>query len=500
MTTVNKNIIANFTGSGWAALMGIIFLPFYIRLMGAEAYGIVGVFVSFQAIFTLLDLGLSQSLNREMARLSTERKNADLMADTARTLEIIYWGIACGIIVIIVLLSDIIAYRWLKPDKLSRESLTEALWVMAVVIGFRWPVALYMGGLNGLQKQILVNILLGIFATLQGVGALAVLTYYEPTIRAYFLWQTVIAVLQVLSFKFALQNSFSASRNGAFSKKVLKGIWKFAAGLSGISLLVTVLTQLDKILLSKLLSLSEFGYYSFAASVAIGIYKLITPVFNAYYPRFTALVFKNDQPNLTKSYHQACQLMAVVLLPLALTIAFFSKEILELWARDPELVNNSYLILSLLIFGNSLNGLMNVPYALQLANGWTKLAFYQNLISVIVFVPIIYFSTLSWGAIGAAGAWIALNSGYLLIGIPIMHIRLLKSEKWHWYFEDIGKPLIAALIIIVSGKFIFSFSDMLNYQKLLYIIFILGLATLGVVGSSKLLRQHILPRKFMGIL
>ena len=75
MTLTTKNIIANFAGSGWSALMGLIFLPFYIRLMGAESYGIVGIFVSLQAIFSILDLGLSQTLNREMARLSANPNN-----------------------------------------------------------------------------------------------------------------------------------------------------------------------------------------------------------------------------------------------------------------------------------------------------------------------------------------------------------------------------------------------------------------------------------------
>ena len=72
MSSVKRNIIANYLGSGWIALMSLAFIPFYIRLMGAEAYGIVGVFISLQAMLAVLDLGLSQTLNREMARLSAD--------------------------------------------------------------------------------------------------------------------------------------------------------------------------------------------------------------------------------------------------------------------------------------------------------------------------------------------------------------------------------------------------------------------------------------------
>ena len=268
--SVKRNIIANFSGSAWVGLMGLVFIPFYISLMGVESYGIVGVFISLQMIFVVLDLGLSQTLAREMARLSVDRNNAVQMANTARTLELVYWGAALVVVMTMALLSHFISYHWLNPEQLTRESLREVFWIMAVVLGLRWPIALYMGGLNGLQKQVLVNMLLAFFATLQGLGALAVLWFIEPTVQAFFFWQALVALLQVLVFRIALWRSLSTGINPEFCKDVLSRLWKFAAGMTGISLLATILTQLDKVLLSKMLSLSDFGYYVFASTVAGG--------------------------------------------------------------------------------------------------------------------------------------------------------------------------------------------------------------------------------------
>lgn len=496
--SVKKNVIANFAGSAWSGLMSLAFIPFYIRLMGPEAYGIVGVFLSLQMMLGVLDLGLSQALGREMARLSADRRNADLMADTARTLEIVYWGIALGVAAAIALSSDFIAYRWLNPADLSRESVLEALLVVAVVIGLRWPVALYTGGLNGLQHQVTVNALLVVFVTLQGAGALAVLWFVEPTLRAFFVWQALIALLQVVALRIAMWRRLPAGHIGTFRAEVLKGIWRFAAGMSGISLLAMILTQLDKVLLSKLLPLSGFGYYTFAAAVAAVVYKLIGPVFTAYYPRLTELASRDDQSDLTKTYHQGCQLMTVAILPITLTIAFFSKEILELWTRDPELVSNSYLLVSLLVTGNALNGLMNLPYALQLAHGWTRLAFYTNVVAVIVLVPAIYFSTILWGAVGAASVWIVLNAGYLLISAQIMHRRLLINEKWRWYVNDVGKLLVAPLIVVAAGRMLIA-TDFADGERLIALVIVLGLATVGAVISSEFLRERFLIRRFSGM-
>jgi O-antigen/teichoic acid export membrane protein len=473
--------------------MGVVFLPFYIKLMGAEAYGIVGIFVSIQAIFSVLDLGLSQTLNREMARLSIDDRNAGLMADTARTLEIIYWGIAIALAVVIVLSSEFIALNWLKPEQLSGKSLIGALWMIAVVVGLRWPVALYMGGLNGLQCQTSVNILLAIFSTMQGAGSLAALWFIEPTLRTFFSWQALIALLQVVAFKIIFWRRLASPQAGAFQNHVLKEIWRFAAGVSGISILATILTQLDKVILSKLLTLSDFGYYTFAATVAAVLYRFVSPVFTAYYPKLTEHVSNNVISVISRNYHHGSQLMAVIVLPLALTLAFFSKEILELWTGDSDIVMHSYLLVSLLTIGNALNGLMHMPYALQLAYGWTRLGFYSNIVAVIVLVPAIIVATTHWGPIGAAGVWIFLNGSYLLISVQLMHHRLLKTEKWKWYRDDIGKPILVVLLVSGIGRAVITDVTQ-GYLALTSVIVVLLLTTVAAISSSDFIRSSLLSK------
>ena len=129
-----------------------------------------------------------------------------------------------------------------------------------------------------------------------------------------------------------------------FQKQLLKGIWRFAAGMSGISILAVILTQLDKIILSKMLSLEMFGYYTLASVVAMSLSRLFTPVFLSIYPRFTQLVSINDQEGLKRLYHKSCQFMSVLILPVAIVIAFFSYEIILLWTQNPITAENTHLI------------------------------------------------------------------------------------------------------------------------------------------------------------
>ena len=87
MSIIKRNIAANFIGNFWTTLMGLVFIPVYIRFLGIEAYGLVGFFVTLQSVFSLLDMGLSTTLNRELARLSVNGANARKMRDCVRSLE-----------------------------------------------------------------------------------------------------------------------------------------------------------------------------------------------------------------------------------------------------------------------------------------------------------------------------------------------------------------------------------------------------------------------------
>ncbi len=100
-SAIKQNILANYLGNIWTAVMGLVFIPLYLHFLGIEAYGLVGIFATLGAMFRVLDMGLSATLTRELPRLQVKRDSTQEMRDTVRTLEIIYWlvGTAIGIIV-----------------------------------------------------------------------------------------------------------------------------------------------------------------------------------------------------------------------------------------------------------------------------------------------------------------------------------------------------------------------------------------------------------------
>lgn len=492
MSIVKKNLIANFIGSAWSAVAAIAFIPLYIHFMGIESYGLVGFYLTLQALFAVLDLGLTATVSRELAKLSAQENSAQEMRNLVRTMEMVYWAISFLIVLSIILIAPWVGTRWLNASELSHESIQQAITLMGFLIGFRMLYGFYCGGLLGLQRHVLLNIAKIAIETLKSVGVILVLWLLSPTIIAFFLWQLGVTALSVLIMFILLWRCLPTySKRPAYQVTIFRKIWKFAAGMSLIAILAAILVQMDKVILSKMLSLQAFAYYSLASVVAMGLYLFISPVFSTIYPRFTQLVEVNNKTALVNLYHTSCQLVAVLVVPVTLVIAFFSRDLLIIWTHDEMIATSAAPILSILIIGTALNGMMNIPVALQLAHGWTRLTVYMNVVALFLFIPGLIIAVKLNGMKGAAMIWVALNAGYILFGIRIMHKRLLKKEYKYWLIEDFMFPIIGAFW--VTCLFWFIKPDFENSAlTMLYVLCTYLISTIGALFFARNIKKEVL--------
>ncbi len=450
---IEIKLFANFAGAGWTALMQLLFIPQYIRLMGMEAFGLVGFYLTLQGILQVFDLGLSPTMNREMARYSVQAERAGEARDFAHTVEIGYWALGALIGISFCVAAPFIATRWINAQALSTSIVEQAIVLMGVLTILQWPLTLYLGGLMGLQRQAEVNILQIVLSTLNNGGAFLVLLLVSPTIIAFLIWQIAVNVLRVILLTFLFWHSLPpAKRAPRVNAKLIRPVWRFAAGMSGITLSALILTQLDKVILSKLLSLEMFGVYTLATVIAGGLTLIITSIFNVIFPHLAALTALGDAVAEKQFYHRSAQVMSVVILPIAALIAFFPFDILRLWTGNTQVADNGAPIVALLIIGTALNGLMNLPYALQLAHGWTSLGLRLNAVFIAFQIPGLILMTVKYGAVGAAAVWIILNAVYMLLGVPLTHRRLLVGEARRWLIKDTLIPCIGAMLVIVAGR------------------------------------------------
>lgn len=434
--------------------MGFAFIPLYMRFLGMEAYGLIGVFVMLQAWFALLDMGLTPTLSREMARFQAGVHSPQSIRDLVRSVEWVYGLIAMVIALSVIVLAPWLATDWLRAEKLSIATVTDALTITGGVIAMRWLAGLYRSAITGLQQLVWLNICTAIFSTLRGLGVVAVLVWISPTIQAFFIYQGVVAALEALVLAIQLRRLLPPPTGQVrFRWQSLRQVWHFAAGMTSITFLSILLTQMDKLLLSKLLPLTEFGYYSLAGVVSGMLYMLVAPVSNAANPRLTQLVALGDAASLAAVYHKFSQMLTLAVVPAALILALLSDHVLLLWTRDVTTTAEVAPLASLLAIGTMLNGLMYAPFTLQLAHGWTRLTLIVTSVSVLILIPAIYVCVSEYGAVAAAVIWVVHNVLTIAFVVPIMHRKLLPSELWNWYRQDVFVPTFAAFTAIGLVRF-----------------------------------------------
>ena len=451
--SLKRNVRASYLGQGWTALMGLAFIPVYIRYLGIEAWGLVGFMSMLQAWLTLLDLGLTPTLSREMARFSAGARSAQSTRNLLRSLELLYVAVALAVVLGVWLAAPLMVDYWLSGRHFSRASLIQVTTLIGLVLAARMAEQVYRGAMQGLQQLVWLNAAQSALATLRWGGAVAVLAWVSPTIGGFFVWQGVVSVLSVLVFAAQTYRWMPKTKDSAhFDVEELKSVRGFAAGMATTTLLALLLTQVDKLLLSKLLPLDQFGYYMLAGSVSGALYFLVGPLATAVSPRLTELVAQSDERAVIDAYHRATQWITMLVLPPALVMATFAEPLLWSWTGEAAVSQRTAPLLTLLALGTMLNGLMQVPYVTQLAHGWTALTVRMNLLAVFVLIPGVLWSVPRYGAMGAACAWLALNVVYVFVGMHFMFRKLISTEKWRWYRDAIFLPLVAAGTLSVMLK------------------------------------------------
>jgi O-antigen/teichoic acid export membrane protein len=475
--TLSANVLANFADKAWTAALAIVCVPLYLRFLGIEAYGLVGFFSSTLVLLSVLDLGLGTTLNRELAMQKAGGAEQGQLRDLTRTLEIVYGSVAVLIGALWVCLAPWLADHWVQARQIPRADVHWAMIAMGLVLLAQWPTTLYAGGLMGLEQQVAANAITAAVATLRAAGALVILWLVSRRLVSFFLWNAVASLAGTVALRHCLWRLLAAPGAARFRMAVVKKVYAFSLGVVRISLATLLLQSLDKLLLSKILPLEQFGYYMLGLTVASGLYVVASSVHAVVYPRFSWLVSKGETAGIVQLYHLACQGLTVALAPLALSIAAFPRELVLLWTGNPVTAQNCAALVCLLTLGCMLNAFLYVSYALVIASGWTSFVVRQNLVATLALVPALFWLAGRYGGIAAAAAWMALNLGYVLVAAPILHHRLLPGELGRWYLRDLAWPLGAALAPVALARMALPATD----DRLAIA------CTLAMVGAASLL-------------
>ncbi|MCU7995608.1 oligosaccharide flippase family protein [Shewanella glacialipiscicola] len=484
---LSKNIVANYVSQMYVTIIGIVLLPVYIKYMGSEAYGLVGFFTMLQAWFNLLDLGLTPTIGRETARYRGGVVTALSYRQLYRALTIIFLIIAIFGAIGLYLLSDLIVMKWLTLDNLIVDEVIVAVKIMAIIVALRWMAGLYRGVISGSEQFIwLSSFNIGI-VTLRFAGVLVSMWYFGFTPLVFFSHQLLVAFIEIVGLAFKsntlLPNKKQITANIGWSFKPVKPILKFSLTIAFTSSVWILVTQADKLVLSGILSLENYGYFTLGVVVANGVMLIGTPISNAVMPRMAMLFAEHKHESMIAVYRKTTQFVVIIAGSAAITLVVAAKPLLNAWTGQDQIAERAATILQLYSLGNLFLCLAAFAYYLQYAKGNLRYHFIGNIGLGLILIPCIIFAARYYGGVGAGYVWLIVNASFLFGWVAYIHHKLEPKLHISWLVNDVLRIIIPAGIVgFISWLIIKDFHLVNRMYNLLVVVGVGG----GVLGISLL--------------
>jgi len=305
-----------------------------------------------------------------------------------------------------------------------------------------------------------------------------VLAYYMRNVWALIYSQLFTSVLTITLSYILLPGAPKFS----FNKDIAKKLLKYGKFIAGLTIVIYITTEIDNVIVGKILGMDELGYYLVAYTLAnlpaTHISKVISKIM---FPAYSKL--QNDLVNLRKTYLQVLMVVSSLSIPTAVGIFVLAPEIIgvlygEKWL--PAIIPLQILT----IFGGfraigALNGY------LYNAIGKPNIPFYMNLSKLVIILAIIYPLTLKFQLVGVSLAVTVplVIQFFISVFIFTRVIHLKQYDVYKILFTACAKSAImfigiyllkqqisisisSLIVLIIFGAIIFLG---LNYNQLLYL-------------------------------
>jgi len=436
------NFVANVTGRLWSGVLSLATVPIFVHLLGTSAFGIISLVGTLQAILALLDFGLAGTANREVAMARASRNQCQI-ADTIRTFELIYWTVALVIGFGFAGLSNWIANYWIAKQSLPPAEIQMAIILGGSALAARWPVALYTGVLQGLERQVTQNMILLLAATIRVVLTIAALVFASRTIYCFLIAQASANIIEVILTGYIARRLATGGDKGRFDLAIVRRVWRFAVGFNLVGTFGMLVSGAPQLLISKLLPLVNLTYYSIASTATGALLMVSLAAQTSLLPRLSFLWKQQDLHEIRRLCLAVQKLTVYLCVAPTMVLCLFPAQVLSLWTRSPEVVQHAQPLLPILAFAVLVNCALGASYNVVIASGHTRLPLMVNAISLPPMVGGCLLTIRAFGICGAAWCWLAFNLLCFVVYGRYCVTRIFRTGEGQFLY---GFPLQFAFI------------------------------------------------------
>lgn len=435
-------LVIPIAAKAWAGVLMLAAVPVYIRFLGVDAFGVVGLFTTAAAVLAVFDLGMPAWLTREFAG-TTIQADRHRLCSMAHSMD---W-LSVSAFVLIAMPGLLFVYS--HPPVIQEQAHRAAAALGVMALGVQWPGNLYSGMLAGQQRHAVAALITAACATARvalTVGGLLV----WPSLLTFFGVQLSISALQTLLLR--QQANRDMTHPGLRARPDLSWLGQaqgFASAMTLMGVLSLILSQADKVLVGQWVSLSDFGVYMLGWTLAGGLSLLaVAPMSSIALAWLSDGATRLSEAGTWQTYRQLTAWMVVLIMPPAAVLSMAPDVALSLWGIPTDVTAEVARVVPWLLAGTAINGLMTIPYTLQIANGWVQLPLKMNLLALAVLLPVLGWATHGHGVEGAAIGWLITNGVFALIWPWLMHRRLLRGYLARWLIQSVLIPVAAGVAAV----------------------------------------------------
>jgi O-antigen/teichoic acid export membrane protein len=333
----------------------VITIPIFIRMMGAEGYGIFSLLSVFGNLSVLSTLGLNTSLIKHLAEQGRrEESDYDIVVSFLLLAFLNSAVLGAGF-----LFSTEILHKVLNVPPNLIESVRPLYYLLLISNALLVLGQVFSATLDALEKIYITNFVQLVYSTLYWalmLGALLIRPNYGSLGWAAFLsaltWFCIIAYLALRTWGYPTLRGLKREFKRILKKHLGYGMQVYLSGLVGF-----FYEPLTKLLLSHFIGVAEVGFFDIALRIRNQVWGLVGKMF---YPLFPLLAKIADRNKLGFLVHDIEQKTFLVIIPLATMVVFTATPIVHVWighnvtpiSLTVILVLSAYLLFSTTVLPN----------------------------------------------------------------------------------------------------------------------------------------------------
>lgn len=397
-----RNTKLNLIGQAVPLLIGVATIPFVIRGLGTDRFGVFSFAWVVLGYFAVFDLGLGRATIKFVSEAlgMGDQDQVPRVVWTAVTAEVLL-GIA-GAIVLAVITPLLVGRVLNVPQELLAEAKTTFY-----LLALSFPVVLtsssFRGVLAAAQRFDLVNavkIPTSCATYLLPLVGLA-LGFNLPGIVVLILLARVggLAAFIMLSL-----SAIPGLKNYSASIAFFPRLFAFGGWVMVTSIVGPILVYVERFLIGSLLSLAALAFYSVPYEMMTRFTIIPTSLTMTLFPAFSALKGVQNRQRLATVFARSVKYVLLTLGPTVLVISLFAEVILRLWLGT-DFARESTTVLQVLAIGVLINSLAYIPFSLLQGVGRPDLPAKFHLLEMPFYIAMAWLLVSQLGIAGAALAW-----------------------------------------------------------------------------------------------